>query len=171
MRMSRIFLTEEMKGPTAGQERELVPSPKVATYDLQPEMSAAGITQKEVRAIEQGSFDLIVMNYANADMVGHSGRIEPTVRACEAVDAGLSEIYKAVKQTGGAWMITADHGNAEMMIDPMTKGPHTIDTTNPVPLILVIDHPVRLRKGGALKDIAPTLLGILGLKVNTDERR
>ena len=107
------------------------------------------------------------MNYANADMVGHSGRIEPTVRACEAVDAGLSEIYKAVKQTGGAWMITADHGNAEMMIDPMTKGPHTYHTTNPVPLILVIDQPVRLRKGGALKDIAPTLLGILGLEKST----
>jgi 2,3-bisphosphoglycerate-independent phosphoglycerate mutase len=150
--------------PYGGEERELVPSPKVATYDLQPEMSAAGITQKVVRAVEQGSFDVIVMNYANADMVGHSGRIEPTVRACEAMDAGLGEIYKALKQSGGSWMITADHGNAEMMIDPVTKGPHTYHTTNPVPLIFVSDKPAKLRAGGALKDIAPTLLGILGLE-------
>jgi 2,3-bisphosphoglycerate-independent phosphoglycerate mutase len=149
--------------PYGGEERELIPSPKVATYDLQPEMSAAGITQKVVRAIEQGSFDVIVMNYANADMVGHSGRMEPTVRACEAVDAGLGEIYKALKQSGGSWVITADHGNAEMMVDPVTKGPHTYHTTNPVPLILVTDKAVKLRTGGALKDIAATLLGILGL--------
>jgi 2,3-bisphosphoglycerate-independent phosphoglycerate mutase len=150
--------------PYGGEERELVPSPKVATYDLQPEMSAAGITQKVVRAVEQGSFDVIVMNYANADMVGHSGRIEPTVRACEAVDTGLGEIYKALKQSGGAWIITADHGNAEMMIDPVTKGRHTYHTTNPVPLIFVSDETLKFRRGGALKDIAPTLLGILGLE-------
>jgi 2,3-bisphosphoglycerate-independent phosphoglycerate mutase len=150
--------------PYGGEERELVPSPKVATYDLQPEMSAAGITEKVVRAIEQGSFDVIVMNYANADMVGHSGKFEPTVRACEAVDAGLGEIYKALKRSGGSWIITADHGNAEMMIDPVTKGPHTYHTINPVPLILVADGAVKLRKGGALKDIAPTVLGILGLE-------
>jgi 2,3-bisphosphoglycerate-independent phosphoglycerate mutase len=104
------------------------------------------------------------MNYANADMVGHSGRIEPTVRACETVDAGLGEIYKALKQSGGSWIITADHGNAEMMIDPVTKGRHTYHTTNPVPLIFIADEPVKLRQGGALKDIAPTLLGILGLE-------
>jgi 2,3-bisphosphoglycerate-independent phosphoglycerate mutase len=150
--------------PYGGEERELVPSPKVATYDLQPEMSAAGITQAVVRAVEQGSFDVIVMNYANADMVGHSGKIEPTVRACETVDAGLDEIYKTLKRAGGSWMITADHGNAEMMIDPVTRGPHTYHTINPVPLIFVTDNPVRLRSGGALKDIAPTLLGILGLE-------
>ncbi len=150
--------------PYGGEERELVPSPKVATYDLQPEMSAAGITEKVVGAIEQGSFDVIVMNYANADMVGHSGRFEPTVRACEAVDAGLGEIYKTLKRSGGSWIITADHGNAEMMIDPVTEGPHTYHTTNPVPLILVADETVKLRKGGALKDIAPTVLGILGLE-------
>jgi 2,3-bisphosphoglycerate-independent phosphoglycerate mutase len=149
--------------PYGGEERELVPSPKVATYDLQPEMSAAGITDKVVRAIEQDSFDVIVMNYANADMVGHSGRLEPTVRACETVDAGLGEIYKALKRSGGSWIITADHGNAEMMIDPVTKGPHTYHTTNPVPLILIADQAVKLRKDGALKDIAPTVLGILGV--------
>lgn len=150
--------------PYGGEERELVPSPKVATYDLQPEMNAAGITQKVVRAVEQGSFDVIVMNYANADMVGHSGRFEPTVRACEAVDAGLHDIYKALKRSGGSWMITADHGNAEVMIDPVTKGPHTYHTTNPVPLIFMAEEAVNLRKGAALKDIAPTLLGILGLE-------
>ncbi|MFL6352858.1 MAG: 2,3-bisphosphoglycerate-independent phosphoglycerate mutase [Bryobacteraceae bacterium] len=150
--------------PYGGEQRELVPSPKVATYDLQPEMSAAGVTQKVVKAVEQRSFDVVVMNYANADMVGHSGRIEPTVRACEAVDAGLAEIYKVLKQSGGSWVITADHGNAEMMIDPVTKGPHTYHTTNPVPLILMTDEAIKLRKGGALKDIAPTLLGILGLE-------
>ena len=150
--------------PYGGESRELVPSPKVATYDLQPEMSAAGITQTVVRAIEQDSFDVIVMNYANADMVGHSGKMEPTVRACEAVDSGLGEIYKALKRTGGTWIITADHGNAEEMIDPITNGPHTYHTTNPVPLILVGDDGAKLRSGGALKDIAPTVLGIIGLE-------
>ena len=123
--------------PYPGESRELVPSPKVATYDLKPEMSAAGITEVVVKAIEQRSFDVIVMNYANADMVGHSGKMAPTVLAVEAVDAGLGQIYAALQRSGGSWMITADHGNAEMMIDPVTKGPHTYHTTNPVPFILV----------------------------------
>jgi 2,3-bisphosphoglycerate-independent phosphoglycerate mutase len=150
--------------PYAGEERELVASPKVATYDLQPEMSAAGITAKVVKAIEQGGFELIVMNYANADMVGHSGKLEPTIRAVEAVDAGLGEIHRAFQRAGGSWLITADHGNAEMMVDPETKGPHTYHTTNPVPFIYVNNAPVQLRAGGALKDIAPTVLGILGIE-------
>jgi 2,3-bisphosphoglycerate-independent phosphoglycerate mutase len=150
--------------PYRGEERELVPSAKVATYDLKPEMSAAGVTQKAVAAIEQGSFDVIVMNYANADMVGHSGKLEPTIRACEAVDAGLGEIYKALKQRGGSWLVTADHGNAETMIDPLTEGPHTYHTTNPVPLIFLTNDKVALRLGGALQDIAPTILGTLGLE-------
>lgn len=150
--------------PYGGEERELVASPRVATYDLQPTMSAAGITGKVVEAIEQGSFDLIVMNFANADMVGHSGRVEPTVRAVEAVDAGLGEIYQALKRSGGSWLVTADHGNAEMMIDPVTKGPHTYHTTNPVPFLYMTNDDVRLREGGALKDIAPTVLGILGIE-------
>jgi 2,3-bisphosphoglycerate-independent phosphoglycerate mutase len=150
--------------PYPGEERELVASPKVATYDLQPEMSAAGITEKVVKAIEQGGFDVIVMNYANADMVGHSGRMEPTVRAVEAVDAGLGEIYKALKRCGGSWLVTADHGNAEMMVDPNTKGPHTYHTTNPVPMILMTNNGVKLRQDGALKDVAPTVLGVLGLE-------
>ncbi len=153
--------------PYAGEERELVPSPKVATYDLLPEMSAAGITAKAVKAIDQGGFDLIVMNYANADMVGHSGKLEPTIQACEAVDAGLGEIYQALKRSGGSWLITADHGNAEMMIDPVTRGPHTYHTTNPVPFLFMNNDAVRLRQNGALKDVAPTILGILGLEQPT----
>ncbi len=150
--------------PYRGEERELIASPKVATYDLQPQMSAPGITQTIVKAIEQGSFDLIVMNFANADMVGHSGKLEPTIRACEAVDAGLGEIHSAIRRCGGSWLVTADHGNAEMMVDPATKGPHTYHTTNPVPFIYMSNGEVRLRPGGALKDIAPTVLGILGLE-------
>ncbi|HLG96491.1 MAG TPA: 2,3-bisphosphoglycerate-independent phosphoglycerate mutase [Bryobacteraceae bacterium] len=149
--------------PYPGEERELVQSPKVATYDLKPEMSAAGITAVVVKAIEQRAFDVIVMNYANADMVGHSGKMAPTVQAVEAVDAGLGEIYAALLRSGGAWIITADHGNAETMIDPVTKGPHTYHTTNPVPFILVVDDTRRpLRSGGALQDISPTILGFLG---------
>jgi 2,3-bisphosphoglycerate-independent phosphoglycerate mutase len=150
--------------PYAGEEREMVASPKVATYDLKPEMSAAGITEKVTKAIEQGSFDVIVMNYANADMVGHSGKMAPTVKAVEAVDAGLSEIYSTLKRCGGSWLVTADHGNAETMIDPVTKGPHTYHTTNPVPLIYMTNDKVGLAGGGALKDVAPTLLGIFGVE-------
>jgi 2,3-bisphosphoglycerate-independent phosphoglycerate mutase len=150
--------------PYAGEERELVASPKVATYDMLPEMSAAGITGKVVHAIEQGDFDLIVMNFANADMVGHSGKMEPTIRACEVVDAGLGEIHSALKRCGGSWLITADHGNAETMIDPVTKGPHTYHTTNPVPFIYMSNDEYGLRHGGALQDIAPTVLGVMGLE-------
>jgi len=150
--------------PYPGESRELIPSPKVATYDLKPEMSAAGITDTVVKAIDQRSFDVIVMNYANADMVGHSGKLAPTVQAVEAVDAGLGEIYAALRRSGGSWMITADHGNAEMMIDPVTKGPHTYHTTNPVPFILVDETRGTLRSGGALQDISPTVLSFLGEK-------
>jgi len=150
--------------PYAGESRELVPSPKVATYDLKPEMSAPGITAIVLKAIEQGDQDFIVMNYANADMVGHSGKMAPTVQAVEAVDAGLGEIYAALRRCGGSWIITADHGNAETMIDPVTKGPHTYHTTNPVPFILVDETQRVLRQGGALQDISPTLLGFLSEK-------
>ncbi|MEX2262486.1 MAG: 2,3-bisphosphoglycerate-independent phosphoglycerate mutase [Bryobacteraceae bacterium] len=148
--------------PYPGEEREMVASPKVATYDMKPEMSAQGVAEVVVRAVEQGGFDVIVMNFANADMVGHSGKMEPTVRAVEAVDACLGGIHQAVKRKGGAWIITADHGNAETMIDPVTRQPHTYHTTNPVPLILVTDEKAQLREGGALQDIAPTVLGVLG---------
>jgi 2,3-bisphosphoglycerate-independent phosphoglycerate mutase len=147
--------------PYPGEERELVASPKVATYDLKPEMSAAGVADVVVKAIDTRNFEVVVMNFANADMVGHSGKFEPTVRAVETVDACLGSIYDALKRAGGRWIITADHGNAEMMIDPVTKGPHTYHTTNPVPFIVVDNEKRPLREGGALQDIAPTILGML----------
>jgi 2,3-bisphosphoglycerate-independent phosphoglycerate mutase len=147
--------------PYPGEERELVPSPKVATYDLMPEMSALGVASVVEKAIDSRGFDVIVMNFANADMVGHSGKFGPAVRAVEAVDACLGGIYAALKRSGGRWIITADHGNAEMMIDPVTKGPHTYHTTNPVPFIVVDEDTRTLRPGGALQDIAPTILGML----------
>jgi 2,3-bisphosphoglycerate-independent phosphoglycerate mutase len=157
------FFNGGVEKPFAGEERILVPSPKVATYDLKPEMSAAGITDTVVKAIEQNEFDAIIMNYANADMVGHSGKLEPAIKAVEAVDAGLARIYQALKPRGGAWIITADHGNAETMIDPATGGPHTYHTTNPVPFVLVTDDDhVTLQPNGSLRDIAPTMLGVLG---------
>jgi 2,3-bisphosphoglycerate-independent phosphoglycerate mutase len=157
------FFNGGVEKPFAGEERILVPSPKVATYDLKPEMSAAGITDTVVKAIEKGEFDAIIMNYANADMVGHSGKLEAAIKAVEAVDAGLARIYQSLKPRGGAWIITADHGNAETMIDPVTGGPHTYHTTNPVPFILVSDDDkLRLKPGGSLRDIAPTMLSVLG---------
>jgi 2,3-bisphosphoglycerate-independent phosphoglycerate mutase len=149
--------------PYGGEEREMVASPKVATYDLKPEMSAQGVADVVTRAIRTGGFDVIVMNFANADMVGHSGKLEPTVRAVETVDACLGEVYKAIREKTGGWIITADHGNAETMIDPVTKGPHTYHTTNPVPFILVNEERPALRSGGALQDISPTILGVLGV--------
>jgi 2,3-bisphosphoglycerate-independent phosphoglycerate mutase len=158
------FFNGGVEEPFNGEERVLVPSPKVATYDLQPEMSAAGITDTVVKALEKGDFDAIIMNYANADMVGHSGNLEATIKAVEAVDAGLGRLYQTLKPRGGAWFITADHGNAETMIDPATGGAHTYHTTNPVPAILITDDDhLQLRPNGALQDIAPTLLGIFGV--------
>ena len=162
------FFNGGSEAPFAGEEREMVASPKVATYDLKPEMSAAGVAEVVEKAVNTRDFDVIVMNFANADMVGHSGKMEPTVRAVEAVDACLGRIWQALKRKNGSWILTADHGNAEMMIDPITKGPHTYHTTNPVPLILVDDTGVKLRPGGALRDIAPTILGVLGEKQPSD---
>ena len=163
------FFNGGVEKPFFGEERILVPSPKVATYDLKPEMSAQGITDTVVNAIEKNEFDAIIMNYANADMVGHSGKLEAAIKAVEAVDAGLAQIFQTLKPRGGAWIITADHGNAETMIDPATGGPHTYHTTNPVPFILVTeDEKLRLKPGGALRDIAPTLLGVLGQKQPAD---
>ena len=148
-----------------GEDRVLVPSPKVATYDLKPEMSASGIADAVVKAIEEQTFDFLVINFANADMVGHSGKLEATVRAVEAVDAGLGRIYAALRRVGGGMIVTADHGNAELMTDPVSGGPHTYHTTNPVPFLLALPNSqgVRLRAGGSLRDISPTLLGICGI--------
>jgi 2,3-bisphosphoglycerate-independent phosphoglycerate mutase len=157
------FFNGGVEKPFPGEERLLVPSPKVPTYDLQPEMSAAGITDAVVHAIEKGEFDAIIMNFANADMVGHSGKLEATIKACETIDECLGRIYQTLKPRGGAWIITADHGNAETMIDPVTGGPHTYHTTNPVPFLLMSeDGHASLMPGGSLRDIAPTILGIAG---------
>ncbi|MBI4444039.1 MAG: 2,3-bisphosphoglycerate-independent phosphoglycerate mutase [Acidobacteria bacterium] len=148
----------------ACEERILIPSPKVATYDLKPEMSAEGVAAAVVKAIEGRTFDFMIINFANADMVGHSGKLEPTIRAVEAVDASLGSIYTALRRVGGGMILTADHGNAEMMIDPATGGPHTYHTTNPVPFVLALpDSNFGLRDGGSLRDITPTLLGLCGL--------
>jgi 2,3-bisphosphoglycerate-independent phosphoglycerate mutase len=157
------FFNGGVEKPFDGEERILVPSPKVPTYDLKPEMSAAGITDTVVNAIEKGEFDAIIMNYANADMVGHSGKLPAAMQAVEAVDAGLARIYQTLKARGGIWIITADHGNAETMVDPNTGGAHTYHTTNQVPFILVSDdQQLRLKAGGSLRDIAPTMLAALG---------
>ena len=148
-----------------GEERILVPSPKVATYDLQPEMSAPEVTDKVVEAIRSGRFDVIVLNYANTDMVGHSGLLDATIKAVETVDACLGRLAEAVEAMGGTLVITADHGNAEMMRDPETGEPHTAHTLNPVPFIVVNPPGAVARiENGRLADVAPTLLDILGLE-------
>ncbi len=146
-----------------GEERVLIPSPKVPTYDLAPQMSAPEVTEAAVAAIRSGRFDLIVLNYANPDMVGHTGDLRAAIAACEAVDRGLGEIVAAIEEAGGVLLVTADHGNAELMRDPETGGPHTAHTTNPVPVILV-NGPAGARLcDGRLADVAPTLLGLMGL--------
>jgi 2,3-bisphosphoglycerate-independent phosphoglycerate mutase len=145
-----------------GEERILVPSPKVATYDLKPEMSAYEVTDKLVAAIEADGFDLIVVNFANTDMVGHSGNLQAAIKAVEAVDRCLGRLRAAVEAKGGAILITADHGNAETMVDPVTGEPHTAHTLNRVPVI-VVGAPGRRVTDGKLADVAPTLLELMGL--------
>jgi 2,3-bisphosphoglycerate-independent phosphoglycerate mutase len=144
------------------EDRIMVPSPKVATYDLQPEMSAPELTDKAVEAIGSGKYDLIVLNYANPDMVGHTGSLKAAVKAVETVDTGLGRIAEAIRRAGGALLVTADHGNCELMRDPETGGPHTAHTTNPVPVVLLGGGDVTLADG-RLADIAPTLLALMGL--------
>jgi 2,3-bisphosphoglycerate-independent phosphoglycerate mutase len=160
------FFNGGIEKPFAGEDRVLVPSQKVATYDLAPEMSANGIADAVIKAIGDPAFDLVVVNFANADMVGHSGKIEPTVKGVETIDSCLGRVYQELRLRGGSMLITADHGNAEMMIDPVSGGPHTAHTTNPVPVILVSDDAssYQLRAGGSLRDISPTLLHMLGLE-------
>jgi 2,3-bisphosphoglycerate-independent phosphoglycerate mutase len=159
------FFNGGIEKPFPGEDRILVPSQKVATYDLAPEMSAAGIADVVTRAIADTAFDVIVVNFANADMVGHSGKIEPTIRGVETVDACLGRIYQSIRQHGGSMLVTADHGNAEMMVDPAGGGAHTAHTTNPVPFILVTEMGRKLgvRNGGSLRDISPTVLDLLQL--------
>ncbi len=159
------FFNGGIEKPFPGEDRALVPSQKVATYDLAPEMSANGIADAVIKAVSDTAFDVIIVNFANADMVGHSGKMEPTIRAVETVDTELGRIYAAVRQRGGAMLVTADHGNAEMLIDPVSGGPHTAHTTNPVPLIVISEDSkgISLGQGGSLRDISPTMLALLGL--------
>ncbi|MGO4665068.1 2,3-bisphosphoglycerate-independent phosphoglycerate mutase [Bosea sp. 2RAB26] len=146
-----------------GEDRVMVPSPKVATYDLQPEMSAPELTDRAVAAITSGRYDLVVLNFANPDMVGHTGVLSAAIKAVETVDAGLGRIAKAIEQMGGALLVTADHGNSELMVDPVTGKPHTAHTTFPVPVML-IGGDAKALADGRLADVAPTLLALMGLK-------
>ena len=158
------FFNGGVEAPFPCEHRVLVPSPKVATYDLKPEMSAEGVTDALVKGISSGEHDFILCNYANADMVGHSGSIPATIKAVETVDQSLARVLKAAESAGMRLIVTADHGNAEMLIDPQTGGPHTAHTTNPVPFVVVDwEQEQRLRPGGALCDVAPTILSMLGL--------
>jgi 2,3-bisphosphoglycerate-independent phosphoglycerate mutase len=149
----------------ACEQRLLVPSPKIATYDLQPEMSAFKVTDKFLRGVDEGDTDVFVVNFANPDMVGHTGKLDKTIEACQYVDTCLGWITKRIREARGTTLITADHGNAEQMIDLITGSPHTAHTTNPVPFHLIDEEliGVKLREGGALEDVAPTMLGLLGL--------
>lgn len=158
-----FFLNGGKEVASPGEDRFMPKSPKVATYDLQPEMSAPEVSDQLVGAIRHG-YDLIVVNFANPDMVGHTGDLAAAMAACEAVDAGLGRALAALAQVGGAMIVTADHGNCEVMVDPVTGGPHTAHTTNPVPVILVGGPAgASLRSGGRLADLAPTLLALMGL--------
>jgi 2,3-bisphosphoglycerate-independent phosphoglycerate mutase len=159
-----FFFNGGREAEFAGESRILVPSPKVATYDLQPEMSAPEVTDRLVEAIDASRFDVVVVNYANTDMVGHTGDLQAAIKAVETVDHCLGRVADAVTRAGGTLLITADHGNVEMMRDPETGQPHTAHTTNPVPLLLV--NPPAGVSGlddGRLCDVAPTLLRLLNM--------
>jgi 2,3-bisphosphoglycerate-independent phosphoglycerate mutase len=159
------FFNGGREEPCRGEDRILIPSQKVATYDLMPEMSAPGITEALCASIEARSHDFILCNYANADMVGHSGSMTATIKAVETVDACLERVMRSAEKSGTRLLITADHGNAEMMIDPATGGPHTAHTTNPVPFVSVGDASLTaLRGGGALCDVGPTILKMMGIE-------
>jgi 2,3-bisphosphoglycerate-independent phosphoglycerate mutase len=163
------FFNGGVETPYPGEERILVDSQKVATYDLKPEMSAPGITDVLCRAIDGRKHDFILCNYANADMVGHTGVMPAAIRAVEAVDECLGRALASAERSGVVVMVTADHGNCEMMIDPETGGPHTAHTTNPVPLVVTGDPGTReLRTGGALCDVGPTLLNLLGVEIPSE---
>jgi 2,3-bisphosphoglycerate-independent phosphoglycerate mutase len=159
------FFNGGVEQPYPCESRVLIPSPKVATYDLKPEMSAEGVTDALCNGISSGEQDFILCNYANADMVGHSGSIPATIKAVETVDRSLARVLRTAESAGMRLIVTADHGNAEMMIDPETGGPHTAHTTNPVPFVIIDwDQEQRVRSGGALCDVAPTILSMLGIE-------
>lgn len=161
-----FFFNGGVEAPNEGEDRVLIPSPKVATYDLQPEMSAYEVAEKAAERIRSGKYDLMILNFANPDMVGHTGVLEAAVKAVEAVDACVGTVVDAIREVGGEVIITADHGNAELMIDPKTGSPFTAHTTNIVPCILVSERykTAKLREGGILADLAPTLLDLMGLE-------
>jgi 2,3-bisphosphoglycerate-independent phosphoglycerate mutase len=162
-----FFFNGGRERPFEGEERILVPSPKVATYDLRPEMSAEEVTDHLVEAIEGGKYDAIVCNYANSDMVGHTGKLDAAIQAVETLDHCLGRVLKSLHLSGGEMIVTADHGNSEQMEDRANHQPHTAHTTNPVPMIFV-GRPAELEEGGALCDISPTLLRIMGLAQPTE---
>lgn len=153
-----------MEAPFKGEDHVLVNSPKVATYDLQPEMSAAELTDKLLTAIRSGKYDAIICNYPNGDMVGHTGVYEAAVKAVETLDACIAQVVDAVRDVDGQLLITADHGNAEQMRDSATGQAHTAHTSLPVPLIYV-GKPARVVEGGKLWDIAPTLLTLMAMEI------
>ena len=152
----------EKKNNTYGEDRILIPSPKVETYDMQPEMSAYEVTEKVVEAINSNKYDSIILNYANPDMVGHTGNLEAAVKALEVIDECVQRVVEAVEKNNGVLLITADHGNSEQMIDYTTGEPHTAHTTNPVPLALIGLN--KKLKEGRLADLAPTMLEIMGIE-------
>jgi 2,3-bisphosphoglycerate-independent phosphoglycerate mutase len=148
-----------------GEDRILIPSPKVSTYDLKPEMSAYEVTNRVIKEIKSKKYDVIILNYANPDMVGHTGNLNAAIKAIEIIDSCLGEVIDTIKEEGGISLITADHGNAEIMIDPDTGEPHTAHTTNKVPFIIVDDGLKKnLKKECALKDVAPTILSLMGIE-------
>ncbi|MEM7614741.1 MAG: 2,3-bisphosphoglycerate-independent phosphoglycerate mutase, partial [Pseudomonadota bacterium] len=157
-----FFLNGGKEAPEEGEARYMAPSPKVKTYDMQPEMSAAEVTENLVAAVHEG-YDLIVVNFANPDMVGHTGDLSAAIKACEAVDAGVGQLVEALEAASGALILTADHGNCEVMVDPETGGPHTAHTLNPVPVVLMGGPPGAQLRSGTLGDLAPSLLELMGL--------
>jgi 2,3-bisphosphoglycerate-independent phosphoglycerate mutase len=163
-----FFINGGREEPFPGEDRKMIPSPKVATYDLQPEMSAIPVADATIDAVESGKYAFIVVNFANPDMVGHTGSIPATITAVETVDAQLGRVLAAVQRAGGAAIVIADHGNAEEMIDKATGGPMTAHTTNPVPCVLVGSTGAHLRDGAVLSAIAPTVLDLLGLPIPPD---
>ena len=162
-----FFFNGGVEVPNEGEERVLIPSPKVPTYDLKPSMSAFEVTDEVEKRIASGKYDCIILNYANCDMVGHTGVMEAAIEAVETVDTCVGRVVEAIRKVGGSVIVTADHGNAEKMVDRESDGPHTAHTNNPVPLIFIDDNrrDVTIREGGRLADIAPTLLELMGLPI------
>ena len=160
-----FFFSGGVESPYAGEERVLIPSPKVATYDLKPEMSAHEVTDNLISAIEEERYDLIVCNFANGDMVGHTGQLEPAIKAVETLDECIGRLRSAVEACNGQMLITADHGNCEQMQDPHTEQPHTAHTHNVVPLVYVGHQAVNFDTSGTLADVAPTMLDLMHLEI------